>query len=355
MARKKVTQGHVARLAKVSPATVSRVANASARVSPPIEARVRHAAAQLQIELKRKNKGKLIAFLLSNRSMLHPFHSRLLSGAESYCASGDYNMVFLSFRYPANVSWRELHLPSIFQRRDVVDGFILAGANSQNLIDLLSHKRVPFSVLGNNVVGDWQASAQDVVWFDDIRGSYEATRYLLSQGHRDIWFTGNCRLTWFARRYAGYCRAMEEAGAAPRLAELDCDDERELGYLATKSILTRGEPVSAICAGGDTAAHGVYKALMDCGLRVPEEMSVIGFNDTEAAILHPPLTTVAVFPEQVGRHLAEMLINRLAHPDLAPQHACIPTQLIKRESCHRLSLVPEEKARGAADTALREL
>jgi len=352
--RRKVTLEQVARLAKVSPATVSRVANASGRVSPQIEARVRRAAAQLQIELKRKNKGKLIAFLLSNREMLHPFHSRVLFGAESYCASRDYNMVFLCFRYPPNVSWRGFHLPSILQRPAVVDGFILAGTNSQNLMDLLTHKGVPFAVLGNNVVGEWQSSAHDVVWFDDIRGAYEATRYLLSQGHRDIWFEGNCRLPWFARRYQGCRQAMEEAGLTPRVAELDCDNERELGYLATKSVLTRGEPVTAIFAGGDATAQGVYKALTDFGLRIPDEMSVVGFNDTEAAILHPPLTTVGVFPEQVGRQLAETLINRIAHPDLAPQRASIPTQLVKRESCHRLSLVAQEKGGGVSDATLRE-
>ncbi len=98
---RKGTLQEVARLAKVSPATVSRVANGNSRVRPLIEARVRHAAAELQIELKRKGRGNLIAFLLSNREMLHPFHSRVLFGAESYCASRDYNTVLLCFRYHA--------------------------------------------------------------------------------------------------------------------------------------------------------------------------------------------------------------------------------------------------------------
>jgi DNA-binding LacI/PurR family transcriptional regulator len=346
---RKGTLEEVARLAKVSTATVSRVANGNSRVSPHIEVRVRQAAAQLQIELKRKTRGNLIAFLLSNRQMLHPFHSRVLFGAESYCASRDYNTVFLCFRYPPNVSWRDLHLPSLLNRRDVVDGFILAGTNSQNLLELLSHKGIPFAVLGNNVVGGLNGRTCDVVWFDDVRGGYETTRYLLAQGHRHIWFVGNCRLPWFARRYEGYRRALEESGLRPHIEELDVDNLRELGYLATKSILTRGDPATAIFAGGDATAHGVYRALADYGLRVPEEISVVGFDDTEAAMFNPPLTTVGVFPEQVGRQLAEMLVNRITRPDLPPQQTSIPTQLVKRESCHRLSLMAEERGGESPD------
>jgi DNA-binding LacI/PurR family transcriptional regulator len=66
---------------------------------------------------------------------------------------------------------------------------------------------------------------------------------------------------------------------------------------------------------------------------VPDDISVVGFNDIEAAVMHPPLTTVRQFPEQVGHRLARMILNRLASPDLAPQDVVIPTQLIKRESC----------------------
>jgi len=86
-------------------------------------------------------------------------------------------------------------------------------------------------------------------------------------------------------------------------------------------------------AGGDPTAQGVYKALLDCGLRIPEDMSVAGFDDIEAMLLQPPLTTVQAFPEQVGKRLAQMLLQRLSRPDLPPQQSVIPTQLVKRESC----------------------
>jgi len=97
--------------------------------------------------------------------------------------------------------------------------------------------------------------------------------------------------------------------------------------------LARHEPVSAIVAGSDVTALGVYKALEDCGIRIPENISVVGHGDAGAAGLHPLLTTVQEFPEQVGSHMAETVLNRIAHPDQPCQHVTIPTKLVKRESC----------------------
>ncbi len=341
--RKTNTFQDVARVAGVSGATVSRMATGSARVSPEIAERVKKAALELGVNLYR-SKSNVIAFLLSNRDMLHSFHSHVLVGAESYCAARGWNMLFLTLRYPPNVFWKDLHLPQILERRGMVGGFILAGTNSQNLLDLLTHKGIPFAVLGNNVLGDWRPEEHDVVWFDDIQGAVEMTRHLQSIGHRDIWFVGNTRLPWFGRRYEGYCRAMQEAGLNPHLSGIDSNNNQDMGFLATKSLLARGEPVSAIFAGGDPTAEGVYNALRDRGLRIPHDVSVAGFNDIEGALLHPPLTTVRVFTEQVGKHLAELVLNRIECPSLAPQHFTIPTQLVKRESCHPLSPSRETEA-----------
>ncbi len=338
---RKITFQDVARAAQVSVATVSRVATGSARVSQEISERVKSAALKLGIDLNRRSGSRVIAFLLSNRDMLHSFHSHVLVGAESYCAARGWNMLFLTLRYPPNLSWKQLHLPQILERRDMVGGFIIAGTNSQNLLDLLTHKGIPFAVLGTNVLGEWRPKEYDVVWFDDIQGASEMTRYLQSLGHRDIWFVGNTRLPWFARRYEGYCRAMQEAGLIPHLSGIDSDNDQEMGFLGTKSLLARGEPVSAIFAGGDLTAEGVCKALRDCGLRIPHDVSVAGFNDIEGALLHPPLTTIRVFTEQVGRQLAELVLNRIEHPNLGPQHVAIPTQLVKRESCQSSSRMKE--------------
>jgi DNA-binding LacI/PurR family transcriptional regulator len=330
--RKNATVSQVARLAGVSPATVSRVAKGSAYVDAEIEARVREAASRLGLDLLR-NRPRVIGMILSNREILHPYHSHILTGAEAYCAAHDYSVLFLTFRYDAGVPWQKLNLPRVLQRRDLLSGLIVAGTNSPNLLDLLSRKRIPFAVLGDNVLGGWEPDKYDVVWSDDVQGADEMTRYLQSLGHRDIWFIGTRRLSWFARRYSGYAKAMEDAGLRARLSEFDRVSVQEIGYLATKSIFAGGEAVTAIFAAGDLVAEGVYEALRDRGLRVPEDISVAGFNDIEGAVMHPPLTTVRQFPDQVGTQLAKLIVERVKRPDLAPQQFTIPTQIIKRESC----------------------
>lgn len=231
---KKHTIEDLAKLAGVSIATVSRVTTGSSRVSPEVIRRVQKAAADLGVQLGRRGKGRVIAFILSNRSMLHPFHSHVLVQAETYCSERDWRMLFLTLAYSPTTSWRDLRVPAILERRDLVSGFILAGINCQNLLDRLDHEGFPFAVVGNNVLGDWHPEKHDVVRFDDTQGAIEATRYLQSLGHCNIWFVGNTRLTWFRRRYTGYCQAMCEAGVEPHLSDVDSGKEQDIGYLATK-------------------------------------------------------------------------------------------------------------------------
>ena len=338
----KVGLREIAAAAGVSLATVSRVLNGNSRVDPAIQKAVLDAAAGLDIDLSQRNKTKAIAFLQCNRTMLHAFHSRILVGAEQCCAAHGWDMVFLSFSYSPHVSWKELHLPRVVQRHDVVRAVILAGTNSMNLIEMLEHKAITFAVLGNNVIGEPRNLPHDVVFSDDIQGGYDMTRHLIRLGHSRIGFVGNTRLPWFSRCFSGYCRAMEEAGLQPRPSSVSSEDDGEIGYLGTKSLLSASEPITAIFAGNDPSAHGVYKALRDSGLRIPDDISVAGCNDTVGSWLYPGLTTIREFPEQLGTNLVDVLLNRIANPRLDPQCVTIPTELVKRESCR--SIAPADDA-----------
>jgi DNA-binding LacI/PurR family transcriptional regulator len=262
----KIGLREIASAANVSVATASRVLSGNTRVARDIKKVVLEEARKLGIDPSQRSKTKTLAFVLSNRAMLHAFHSRILSGAEVHCAANGWDMVFLSFSYSPHVPWTELHLPRVLQRQDVIRAVILAGTNSANLIKLLVHKGVSFVVLGNNVVGEQQdLKNNDVVFSDDVQGGEDATRYLIGLGHRHIWFVGNTRLPWFARYFAGYRRAMEGNGLVARESSTNSQDETESGYLGTKSLLARDEAVTAILAGNDPTAHGVYKALRDRG------------------------------------------------------------------------------------------
>jgi DNA-binding LacI/PurR family transcriptional regulator len=152
MSQNKVRLKDVARSAGVSRTTAWRVANGIGRVSPQIAESVRKAAEKLQVDLHQKSRTNLVAFLLGNRNLLHPFHSRILSGVECYCAQRGYHVVFLSLHYSLQAEWKEVSVPKILRRRDFVDGFILAGVHAQNLLDILAHCELPFAVQGNSVL-----------------------------------------------------------------------------------------------------------------------------------------------------------------------------------------------------------
>jgi DNA-binding LacI/PurR family transcriptional regulator len=126
---------------------------------------------------------------------------------------------------------------------------------------------------------------------------------------------------------------MEEHGLVARQSNTDSEDETEIGYLGTKSLLARDEPVTAILAGNDPTAHGVYKALRDRNLKIPDDISVIGCDDTVGTWLSPALSTTREFPEQLGKQLVELVLKRIARPDQDPQCVMIPTEFIKRDSC----------------------
>lgn len=320
--------------ANVSVATVSRILNGSARVSQELQQRVRKAAVELGIDLQDTTRSKTVAFVVGNRPMLHVFHSRVLAGAQEYCVARGWDAVFLSFNYQPDISWRELRFPQVLNRRDVVRAAILGGTNSENLLTALKNRGIPFATLGNNLLlNDGNHGEYDVVYSDDVQSAYEITRYLQSLYHRNIWFVGNTMFPWFARCYSGYERAMRKAGLKPRLSEFYSPDDEEMGYLATKRILGADERVTAVFAGTDLAARGVYRAASEARLRIPNDLSVVGCNDTFGSMLAPALTSIREFPELLGSQLVELVLSRIAEPELPPRQVTIPTEIIRRESC----------------------
>ena len=340
----------LARIARVSPATVSRVAAGLKTVDPDIRAKVRTAAAKLGIDLekRRDDSNRVIAFVFANRELSGTFQARVLAGAEGYASTHGWELVFLTFRYSVNVAAGDLHLPQILTRRSPARGVIVTGSNSVSFLQALRDREIPFTVLGNNLLGPLAQPAEshwDMVCSDDDQGAYDATRYLITHGHRHIWFIGDDRRPWYVVRGQAYRRAMAEAGLEPRVIELH-SDAAQLGFLGAKSILSRREPVTAIFASGDEVAHGVYNALRGADITIGRDISVVGFGDTLAPTFFPALTSVRKFPEELGRHLAEFTINRIKNPSSPLRQLVIPTQLMVRESV--ASLIPAASRQSAS-------
>jgi DNA-binding LacI/PurR family transcriptional regulator len=352
--KKKTSFKELAKHADVSVATVSRIARGQVNVDPSMRARVRKVADELGIDLEQRTnvKSTIIAFILGNRNLLHNFQARVLSGAEAYCSSQNKEILFLSHRYSPAVPSKELHLPQIISQRALVRAVILGGTNSSNMLNALREREIPFAVLGNNVIGQWKPAEYDAVYSDDIQGAFDLTVHLIDEGHRDIWFIGDSDLPWYARCAQGYRESMLQAGLQPRLSEIHSDDH-ELGYLAMRSILSRREPVTAVMAGSDQIARGVYEALNQAGLRIPEDISVTGFNDSdEGMMMDPPLTSVREFPEELGKHLAEFVLRRIQEPERKPQQLTIPTRVVVRRSTRPRSTQPATLTRRRSEASI---
>jgi DNA-binding LacI/PurR family transcriptional regulator len=325
----------VARLAKVSGNVVSRIAQGSPNIASSVQTPVIAAANDLGVNLTFGSKSRTITFVLGNRDTINEFQAKIVLGAEGFCTRHDWALHLISFRSDLSAPSGSVILPDVLTQANRTAGVILSGTHSANILTALTERKIPFSLVGNNIVGDWQPEQYDCVFTDDVSGSAEITRYLVSQGHRNIWYIGNQRLPWFARCARGYLQAMKEADLEPRVSEIVSED-RELGYLAAKALLSRGERPTALFVGTDQAASGVYQALQESGIRIPDDISVAGFNDTIGEVLHPGLTTVREFPRELGVHLAEFTIRRINEPDLRPQQLVMPTELIRRESVRQI-------------------
>lgn len=324
----------IGRLAKASPSAVSRMAQS--KVARSEQGSLLAAARDLGVNVTPDARSRTITFILGNRDTVNEFQSKVLLGAEGYCTGQDWALHFVSFRSDLNAPLSNVSLPEILTSSNRPSGVILSGTHSANILAALCEEEIPFSLVGNNIVGDWQPEQYDCVFTDDVRGSADITRHLIAQGHRNIWYIGNQRLPWFARCARGYRQAMKEADLEARFSEIGSED-RELGYLAVKALLANGERPTALFVGTDQAASGVYQALQESGIRIPDDISVAGFNDTIGEVLHPGLTTVREFPKELGVHLAEFTLRRIQEPDLPPQQLVMPTELIRRESVRQIA------------------
>lgn len=335
--REKITLRDIARVAGVSVATASRAINGTGQVSPEVGKRIQSAVIKLRSSSQIATRAHTLCFLLGNRSHLHPFHAQVLMGAQEFAKEQQNRILFYPHRYEPDVAPHDIRLPLLFERDPSVDGYIVSGMNSENLLELLTNSRVPFAVLGNNVLEPWNPEQYDVVWMEDRTGAYELTRYLQELGHRAIWFVGSRHLP-AQRLLEGYNEAMNKMKLKPQSVEMDSEDEREAGYLGAKSLFAQQARVTAIFAYNDVVAHGVYEAARAHGLRIPDDISIVGIGDRpEATALTPTLTTLWPYPDQVGRRLAELVLDRIANPDAPREQVLVPTRTIVRNSCARIS------------------
>jgi len=328
----------VARAAGVGIGTISRVLNSSSQVSRETRARVLEAIRRLgfrpnaQARRILRRRSEIVCFLLSNRDFLHPFHARILQGVESYASSLKHHVLFAVLHYSPRVPPEKIDLPPVLQEHGLIDGVILAGTIYPNLLRRIESIHMPFVAFSNNVVGTDGEQHYDQVGFDDSNGTLQATRYLIEQGHRLIGFVGDTSYPWIQRRFDGYRQAMRESKLKPISAmPRSLDGFVDFGQKSALRILSRKTRPTAVVAGNDETAYGLWVSLRRHGVKVPEEISLIGFDDREEAVLmDPPLSTVRVHKEEIGETCMKMLLERLHHPQMAFSHRILPTEFVVR-------------------------
>lgn len=334
-----VTIQDVAREAGVGLGTVSRVLNNHPSVSEATRARVMEVVARLNyqpnVQARRLVKGKAesVCFVLSNREFIDPFHARVLHGAQRFFAALGQQVIYLPFEYSATAESRSIVLPRIISARGVVDGVILAGTNRRNLLEALDRAGVPYVVFGNNLLSG-QEDVPDSVWFDDRDGGHQVGRHLVETGRRQIWFVGEVDQPWFRRRYEGCRRALDESGLRLNVFDgIPAEDSVQYGYAAARRLLDGNDSADAVFAGNDAVGYGVWKALDESRVNVPERMAIVGFDDRELCQLTTPnLSSVRTFNEEVGRECARMLLAKLQNPGSRMDRVVLPTQIVVRGS-----------------------
>ena len=328
------TMNDVARVANVSIATVSHVINGTRFVSAERVERVQAAMKELgytpdaTARSLRVGRTDTIGLVIPDNS--NPFFAALARYIEEAGFEAGYTTILANSNERPDREHR--YVATLVSKR--VDGLILSPSRGDHstLSRLLQNARIPVVVVDREA----ELPDADFVLYDNAGGSYEATRYLLDIGHTSIGcVAGPADATSATERVAGFRRALAEAGITlPDHAVVEADFHFNGGREATARLLEGGERFTALFAANDLMAAGVIRELADRGIDVPQDMSVIGFDDAPLAeMISPSLTTMRQPLHDMAHAAVSMLLSRVSSGDGgAPVRKVLPVSLVVRES-----------------------
>ncbi|TON41508.1 transcriptional repressor PurR [Vibrio parahaemolyticus] len=333
------TMKDIAKLAGVSTSTVSHVINKTRFVSEEISERVNNAAKELNYyapsALARSlkvNRTKTIGMLVTTST--NPFFGEVVKGVERSCYHKGYSLILCNTEGD-NERMRQ-SINTLLQKR--VDGLILMCSSLEGeRIDVF--ERYPDIPV---VVMDWgpMLFTSDKIQDNSLRGGYLAAKYLIDCGHTEIGcITGPLIKHQAQMRYEGYKRAMNEAGLEFNANWIiESDFECEGGYQAFKKMAERGTLPSSIFVSNDMMAMGVINAANELGIKVPDDLSIIGYDDIHIAkFMSPSLTTIHQPKYRLGQAAVETLVRRLDDKSNEAQVVQLEPTLVVRNSVKLLS------------------
>jgi LacI family transcriptional regulator len=306
-----VTLSDVARAAGVSVSSVSRILAGKARVSRATEARVLQTAQALgyrpNLHAQGLARGRTGVIGVLSQHRASSYYGRILEGVELALMDTPYHPVFASAHW--NVDHERSALDLLLRYR--VDGIVVLGGLLDDAQLAAIDEHTPLLVVGRSFAADPERSLA----VDNVDPAEKLTRYLVELGHRRIAHIAGPPFTpESAARRAGYERALREAGIEPDpQLVVGGDFLFESGSLAIDELLARGAAFTAVFAGNDWMAYGARSALDRHGLRVPDDVSLVGFDDDPVAEWQtPPLTTVRQPTVDLGSVAAEAMMRVLA-------------------------------------------
>lgn len=331
------TMKDIARLAGVSTSTVSHVINKSRFVSDEISERVNNAAQQLNYAPSalarslKMNRTKTIGMLVTTST--NPFFGEVVKGVERSCYHQGYNLILCNTE--GDNQRMKASINTLLQKR--VDGLLLMCSTLEGeRLDVFDrYPDIPI------VVMDWGPIlfASDKIQDNSLQGGYMAAKHLIECGHKEIGcITGPLIRHQAQMRYEGYKRALAEAGIAINPDWIvESDFECEGGYQAFEKLYQRGKLPSALFVSNDMMAMGVIQAASQRGLRVPDDLSLIGYDDVHIAkFMTPALTTIHQPKYRLGKAAVDTLLYRLENPDTTAQVVQLEPTLVVRNSVRKL-------------------
>jgi LacI family transcriptional regulator len=342
--RRRVTIKDVARASGVSYATVSRVLSGYEFVRETTRKRVMEAVerlgyvANVQARSLVSGRSHIIGLLVPNLD--NSYVGTITQGIDQELARANCDvMLYTSHRHSGKES---------FYVRAIANGLtegllLVAPLVPTTYLDALREQNYPYVLIDQADATESSSVVEATNW----QGAYEATCYLSQLGHTRIAFiTGSLAVRSAIDRVEGFKAALVDCDLPFREElVLEGDYQQQTGFEITKSLLQSVEsPPTAIFASNDLSAFGAMDAARECGLRIPDDISIIGFDDIpQASFVYPKLTTVRQPLEQMGRVAVKMLLEQIEDQSRPPQRVALATQLVIRDSCGRTTQRDEHR------------
>lgn len=326
------TMRDVAERAGVSVTTVSHVLNNTRPVSDRLRRRVLAAMAEMEYQPNRLarslRRGDTYTLGMIVPDINNPFFSELARGVEDTGFAGGYSVILCNADFEEE---KEQHYVNVLVEKQV-DGLLLvaAGLSLEHIQGLLERK-VPLVLVDREVAG----MEIDTVLVDNRQGAWLGVCHLLEQGHRRIGYIGGpAGLSTSEERLAGYRQALADAGLAPDQQLLAAGNfQHDGGYHAARELLAAENPPTALFAANDLMAIGAVRAALQRGYTIPDNLSLVGFDDVPLArYTNPPLTTVAQPIYEMGVVATELLLKRLRRPGRPAERRMLQPELRLRHS-----------------------